>query len=373
MMQNLESFSQELKRHIALTGPVTVEDYMAYCLGASGGYYRDHEPIGRSGDFITAPEISQCFGELIGLWAAAVWQTNGRRPVKFVELGPGRGVLMADILRAAQAASGFSEAIEVWLVEISEALRRHQATALARWPNARPQWRERLEDVPDGPAIIIANEFLDALPIRQLERREGAWWERRVGLGPDGAFVFLTGEQVAWPTDYPVFPDPDLAEGEVVEICPKAAKVAVELARRARQTQAEFGAGGMTALFIDYGCAKRAAGDSLQAVARHRYADSLANPGEADLSAHVDFEAFGACALAAGLNVWGPMPQGQFLLRLGLGQRLERLSRDAAPKQKEALLSGAQRLVDPKQMGVLFKVMAVTAPGAIPPPPFTAS
>lgn len=234
--------SHELRNRIAANGPVTVEEFMAHCLSACGGYYRDREPIGQGGDFITAPEISQTFGELIGLWAATVWESAGRGPVKLIELGPGRGVLMSDALRAARAAVGLCDALEVWLVEISEPLRRHQATALAAYPDIPVQWRQRLEDVPDGPAIIIANEFLDALPIRQLERIDGAWRERRVGVAPDGAFTFLTGETVEWPTDYPAFPDPDAAEGAMVEINPGAARVAVELGRRARASHSATGA-----------------------------------------------------------------------------------------------------------------------------------
>jgi NADH dehydrogenase [ubiquinone] 1 alpha subcomplex assembly factor 7 len=363
--------AQELRSRIAANGPVTVEEFMTCCLSARGGYYRDREPIGQSGDFITAPEISQTFGELIGLWAAAVWESAGRGPVKLIELGPGRGVLMADALRAARAAPGFREALEVWLVEISETLQRHQAAALAAHPEIRAHWRKRLEDVPDGPAIIIANEFLDALPIRQLERSGGAWRERRVGLSPEGALVFLTGEAVDWPADYPPFPVPGTAEGSMVEINPGAARLAAELGRRAQALRSGPASGPFAALFIDYGYPARTAGDSLQALARRRFASVLASPGEADLSAHVDFEAFGACASGAGLNVWGPMPQGQFLLQLGLGQRLERLFKTATPEQKRALLSGAQRLVDPKQMGVLFKALAITTPGP-PPPPFGA-
>jgi len=328
------------------------------------GYYTQRLPIGAAGDFITAPEICQIFGELIGLWIAEVWQTMGA-PDKFrlIELGPGRGTLMNDALRALAVAPDALEAAELYLVELSAPLRAVQRATLADAPIALI-WQNLFEDVPTGPAIIIANEFVDALPIRQFVRLESGWHERCVGLAKEDALIFTHCET---PLDDPEKLIPDTlrsaAIGSIIELRPAAGHLIAEIAARARMAATAV-------LIIDYGHVQSAPGDTLQGVRKHRYADPLEHPGETDLTAHVDFAALSDRASTEGLAVYGPLPQGQFLLSLGLAERAERLAAGATPQQAALLSSAARRLADPAQMGELFKVLAI-ATGNNPPPPFT--
>lgn len=308
---------------------------------ANAAYYAGPDPLA---GFATAPEISQVFGELLGAWAAVAWQAMGAPPDAILaEAGPGRGTLMADALRvlrrAAPALSG-----RVHLVETSPSLRARQASVV---PGAT--WHARIEDLPPGPLLLVANEFLDALPIRQCVRRGAGWVERHVA---DGAFVELPS---------PAPPGPDAAEGEVVEWSEAAREVVRGLAAR-------IVAQGGAALFIDYGPEHSAPGDSLQAVRAGAAADPLGPPGEADLTAHVDFAALAAIARDAGAGVQGPVPQGTFLTRLGLFERSRALAARQAPATAGALMQAAQRLAEPHLMGRLFKAMAVCHP-ALPPLP----
>lgn len=348
--------AERLKQRIASDGPISVEAYMQACLAdPDAGYYATRHPIGKDGDFVTAPEVSQIFGELVGLWAAAIWQSMGApKAVVVAELGPGRGTLMADALRAWQSVSGLLDAVSVVLVETSPALRAMQKTRLDGAP-VTLRWSERIEDLPQGPLILIANEFLDALPVRQLVRREGAWRERVVALGPDRGFIFAEGNPVDWVQDAP--------DGSIFETRPGVETLVSALAARAAHAP-------VAALLIDYGHDTPGFGDTLQAVRRHACADLLAAQGEADLTAHVDFAALKRTAEAVGLTPYGPMPQGAFLLKLGLEARRDRLLQRATQAQREAILSGAARLVDPRQMGLLFKALALTSAGLAPPPPF---
>jgi NADH dehydrogenase [ubiquinone] 1 alpha subcomplex assembly factor 7 len=353
------TLAERLRARIAREGPISVADYMEACLAdAHLGYYPTREVIGASGDFITSPEVSQIFGELLGLWAIAVWQSMGRpQSVIVAELGPGRGTLLADASRAWQSQTAFAGRISLALVETSPVLREAQKGTLraTEWP---VQWCETVEDIPQGrPLILLANEFLDALPVRQLVRRGGTWRERCVGLDQDGHFAFVEGAVVAG-NALPAVP-----EGAIIEARPATTPLLDALAARARRAP-------LAALFIDYGHVKSGIGDTLQAVCRHSYADPLADPGAADLTAHVDFAALKRDAEARGLRVYGPMPQGEFLLRLGLMKRRDRLLENAPPEQRELIASGATRLADPSQMGVLFKVLAFTSDGLAPPPPF---
>ncbi|MET0689226.1 MAG: class I SAM-dependent methyltransferase [Methyloceanibacter sp.] len=350
--------AERLKARIARDGLISVEAYMQACLAdADGGYYATRQPIGKDGDFVTAPEVSQIFGELVGLWAAAVWQSMGTpRPTVIAELGPGRGTLMADALRAWRNVPGLLDAASVALVETSPALGAIQKARLADAP-VPLIWHEHLEDVPQGPLIVIANEFLDALPIRQIVRRDGAWRERCVGLDARDGFAFVEGETVA-------IEEPGAAEGDILEFRPAADKLLATLGVRAAKGNP------VAALFIDYGHEASGFGDTLQAVSHHDYADPFARPGEADLTAHVDFATLKRAAEAAGLSANGPIPQGTFLLSLGLEARRDRLLKRATETQAEAILTGAARLADPRQMGLLFKVLAVTSAGLAPPPPF---
>jgi len=353
--------ARKLIARIAADGPVPVNDFMEACLNDSEhGYYRIAQPLGRSGDFITAPEISQVFGELLGLWAASVWQSmGGPQPVSLIELGPGRGTLMADALRATKALPAFREALRVHLVETSPVLRAAQERTLA----GGATWHETITDVPDGPAIILANEFLDALPVRQLVRRAGAWHERCVGHDAHRGFAFTEGGAAELDAAEGDLLPTNPAEGDVVELRPGAATLLDALARRSAS-------GPQAALFIDYGHGEAATGDTLQAVSGHRYAGVFDAPGQHDLTAHVDFRAFARQASAAGLSTFGPMAQGRFLLQLGLEARCQTLIRAATAGQQQSIMSGARRLADPAQMGELFKVMALTAGLETAPPPF---
>lgn len=332
--------------------PERLDRFMARAVAA---YYATRpDPFGRAGDFTTAPEIAQAFGECLGLWAAVTWQAMGRPdPVLLVELGPGRGTLMADALRAiGQAMPGFRAALRLHLVEASPALRAAQARAL---PDAGATWHDDPAGVPPGPAILLGNEFLDALPIRQFVRRGNAWAERFVR---DGGFLEAPAEAA------PPLPA-EAPEGAVQEVSEAARALAGALARR-------LAAQGGAALFLDYGAAEGGLGDTLQAMARHGPADPLASPGSVDLTAHVDFAAVAAAAREGGAAVHGPLPQGLFLQRLGLMSRAAILARSAAlagrRDQAGLILSGAERLVAAEGMGRLFKALCLCHP-ALPPPP----
>jgi len=351
--------AERLRERIMREGPISVADYMQACLADEReGYYSSRQPIGAAGDFVTSPEVSQIFGELLGLWAVAVWQSMGEpRSIVVAELGPGRGTLIADAARAWRGVKQFAGCVSLALIEMSPVLREMQRKTLhaAHQPI---QWCETIDELPRGrPLIVIANEFIDALPIRQLVHRGGAWRERRIGLGQDGRFAFVDGAIVKGDT-LPSAPD-----GEILEMRPATGPLLASLAARASEAP-------LAALFIDYGHAMSGLGDTLQAVRRHRYADPLTSPGETDLTAHVDFAALKLGSEGLGLRAYGPMPQGEFLLRLGLSERRDRLLEAARPEQRELIASGAARLADPSQMGVLFKVLALASDGLAPPPPF---
>ncbi len=355
-----------IRNEIAHNGPLTIARYMDLCLGdPQFGYYRTRDPIGARGDFVTAPEISQMFGELIGLWCAHIWTTMGSPAlVRLVELGPGRGTLMADLLRAAAAAPGFMDAADIHLVETSPVLRQCQADVLAPF-GVRPTWHDRLEDVPPGPTVLVANEFFDALPIRQIERTSRGWHERLVGLGDnasDSGLAFglspdpLTGE-------LPEAADMNSEQGTIVEYCAPAARISGLIAARLVRDDG-------AALIIDYGYRGPAAGDTFQALGRHRYVSVFEQPGTVDLTAHVDFSGLARPACALGAKAYGPMEQGRFLNFLGLDLRAQKLKSTATVKQANQIDSAVERLTAPQQMGQLFKVLAMTAPELPTPPPF---
>ena len=355
----------KLARLIAADGPISVAAYMAHCLGdPQHGYYPIRDPFGTAGDFTTAPEISQMFGELLGLWAAAVWRQM-RAPARLllVELGPGRGTLMADALRAARALPEFRAAVSVHLVETSPRLRDRQRQALA--PAGVPlAWHDRLETLPDGPLIVLANEFFDALPVFQAVRAATGWHERVVGLDGEGRLAFglaprpLPGFERLLPAG--LLPAP---AGAVFEW--RAEAPLGELCRR-------LAAFGGAALALDYGHAESGFGDTLQAVRRHRFVDPLAAPGECDLTAHVDFAALTRAAARLGAAVHGPVTQGDFLRRLGIAERAAVLKRTATAAQAAAVDAALARLSsdDPAAMGRLFKVIALAGPGLGPLPGF---
>lgn len=359
-----ESLADILRRRIRLTGPLTVAEFMAEALGhAEAGYYVTRDPLGTGGDFTTAPEISQMFGELIGLWCAETWRTRiAPSPVHVVELGPGRGTLMADALRAAKMAPDFLAAASVHMVETSPVLAGMQRQALAGHP---VQWHRSLEEVPDGPTLLIANEFFDALPIRQFQRTAQGWRERMVGLAEDGmAFRFglapgATGGEALLPES--------LREGAAIDAVAEACPAGLSVMRLIAERIA--GSGG-AALIIDYGHGESAAGDTLQAVRGHRYCDPLDEPGTADLTAHVDFAALARFACEGGAAAWGPIGQGDFLGRLGIETRAAQLLTKASEAQARDIRAALHRLIDAGEMGYLFKAMAITPVGSAPPPAF---
>lgn len=353
--------AERLRARIALEGPITVAAFMAEALAhPAHGYYMRGDPFGRGGDFTTAPEISQTFGELIGLWCADLWQrAGGPAPFRWIELGPGRGTLMADSWRAARMLPEFRSAAQVHLVEISPTLRELQRRTLAAGGLTDVTWHHSLADVPAGPFLLIANELFDALPIRQFVKTERGWRERLIAAGEDGfRFVLAAGEAPL----AALLPDAIRAApvGSVGEICPAAISLAAEIGRRAA-------AGPGAALIVDYGPAESGPGDTLQAVRRHRRHDPLADPGSADLTAHVDFATIARAAREAGACVHGPVTQGDFLRRLGIEARADALLRRATPEQAAAIRSGCDRLIAADGMGTLFKALAVTHP-AFPPP-----
>jgi NADH dehydrogenase [ubiquinone] 1 alpha subcomplex assembly factor 7 len=358
----VSALAEHLARRIRSTGPITIADWMAEALGhPEHGYYRTRDPLGVAGDFITAPEISQMFGELIGLWLVECWRLMGEpRPVRLAELGPGRGTLMADALRAARLRPEFLAALDLHLVETSPALRRRQAESL-RPSGAAPRWHDGFATVPEGPLLLVANEFFDALPVHQFQRTAQGWRERVVAFGEEGFRLGLAppGPALA------LLPEASRAapEGGIAEVSPAALGLADVIARR-------LVADGGAALVIDYGPAESAPGDSLQAVRGHRPHDPLRDPGAADLTAHVDFAALARAATGAGARVHGPLPQGVWLERLGLRQRAARLRAGASPAQAKEIDAAERRLLDPGEMGTLFKAMALAAPSLATPPGF---
>jgi NADH dehydrogenase [ubiquinone] 1 alpha subcomplex assembly factor 7 len=351
-----------LVRHIRAHGPMTIAAYMAMALhDPQAGYYTRRQPLGAAGDFVTAPEISQIFGEVIGLSCADFWRNIGRPdPVVLAELGPGRGTLMADFLRAAAVVPGFREATRLVLIDASPVLREEQRRLLGAFD---PLWVSGFDEVPDGPLLLVANEFLDALPIRQLVRGRRQWRELLVAVDTSGGLCLSEGPESPAVTLLVPPQRRDAPPDTIVEICPAASALAAALAERlTRQPGA--------ALFVDYGYAENAPGATLAAIDRHRAAGVLDRPGTADLSAHVDFTTFAAAARAGGAAVHGPVPQREFLTALGAETRLEILLRKARPEQRGLLETGLRRLIDPQEMGTLFKAMAVTSPGLPAPAGF---
>jgi SAM-dependent MidA family methyltransferase len=335
------SLVERLGRLIETHGPITVARYMAE---ANAHYYATRDPLGASGDFTTAPEISQMFGELVGAWGADLWIRAGRPPARYVELGPGRGTLAADALRAMRAA-GLQP--EVHFVETSPALRAAQA---ARVPNA--QWHADVASLPDdAPLLIIANEFFDALPAHQLIATTSGWRERLV-THRDGRFVPVPGPRAS----AEAIPDHIRAAppGTVLETSPASVGILRQLADKL----ARFGG---AALIVDYGHARTSAGETLQAVSGHAFADPWEAPGERDLTVHVDFEALATAARQAGLRVFGTIGQGRWLEAIGIGSRSASLAK-AAPQRMDEIALARQRLTAPDAMGSLFKVLALVSP-----------
>lgn len=357
-----------LAARIATAGPMTVADYMAECLlHPEHGYYAAREPFGTAGDFITAPEISQLFGEIVGAVLVNAWRQAGRpSPFLIAEAGPGRGTLMADIVRTARVDRGFSDAAQIVLVEASARLRDVQRQTLGA-DAQRATWADTLDDLPDLPLFLIANEFFDALPIRQFVKTAKGWRERMVGLTDDSTLAFVAGAST--------LPDRDLPqghagapEGAIFEIAPAreatAATIAASLAKR-----------GGFALLIDYGHLQSGIGDTFQAMRDHAYVDPLAEPGLADLTSHVDFDALARAATAQGARSLPAMTQGAFLIDGGIIERAGALGAGKDAATQDAIHAAIARLCGEAdgQMGVLFKVLALAGQGLDGPvPPFQA-
>ncbi len=357
--------ADRLRERIAEGGPISVAAFMTQALfDPMEGFYATKDPIGAGADFITAPEISQMFGELIGLWTAQSWLDMGKPdPVQLVELGPGRGTMMADALRACRAVPGLLDAIQVTLIEASAALKAVQAKTLGP-SGAQIRWVDRIEAVPPGPAIIIGNEFLDCLPLRQAIRRDGQWHERLIGLDDEDSreFVFVLGPPLG--IDENLIPQRlrDAPENSLVELRPGDRQIVDALSSR-------FADHPGRALLIDYGPATSETGDTLQAVRTHRKVPPLEQPGTADLTARVDFESLIAAARERGLTAYGPVEQGSFLLGLGMESRAAALSQ-ARPGQRSVIARQVWRLTDEQQMGQLFKLVCLDSAGLPPPPGF---
>ncbi|MGJ4886284.1 class I SAM-dependent methyltransferase [Bradyrhizobium sp. SZCCHNRI1029] len=349
----------EIKRLIKASGPMPVWRYMELCLmHPEHGYYISRDPLGREGDFTTAPEVSQMFGELLGLWAASIWKATGSpQQFRLIELGPGRGTMMSDALRALRVLPPLYQTISVHLVEVNPVLREKQKATLTGLRNVN--WHESFDEVPEGPSVIFANEYFDVLPIHQMIRRETGWHERVVELDEEENFVYGAA---ADPT-----PGFELLLPPLVRAAPAGAifewRPNTEMMGIAKRLREQRGA----AVIIDYGHVRSDVGDTFQAIARHSFADPLKTPGLADITAHVDFDALARAAEAVGARVHGPVTQGEFLQRLGIETRALTLMQKASPEVSQDIASGLKRLTGGGRggMGSLFKVLGISDP-AIP-------
>ena len=355
------SLKERLVRDIAEGGPLTIADYVTRCLhDPRDGYYATRPRLGAEGDFITAPLVSQMFGELIGLWAVETWRRLGAPDhFQLVEVGPGDGSLMEDALRAARTDPAFLQAAQLTLIEPSPPLREIQARRLSQ-SDLPPRFVRSLDEVaPDGPVILIANEVLDCMPGRQFEKTSDGWAERRVGVDEDGELVFghspISGGFIR-----PTFP---VEPGQVVEVCASQAMFAEGLAELVK-------AHGGAALLIDYGRDRAEAGDTLQALIRHRKIHPLEAPGQADLTMWADFPAVLGAAVRAGADVTGCRGQGEFLERLGIRERAERLKAGRPPEAAAVIDRQLQRLTAAGEMGTLFKAACIFSPRSLAVPGF---
>lgn len=330
-----------------------VDAYMQAALtDPEGGYYTTRNPLGRAGDFITSPEISQIFGELLGLWCVDVWQQSGMPTARLVELGPGRGTLMADALRAMRKVPGVTSQLSAHLLEINPLLREQQQEQL-HGMGVPVFWHDTLaEALGNGPAFILANEFFDALPVRQYQWQPDGWYERLVGLGENDELCFTLSRQ---PVQLINGWDGSANPGDIMEVNEIAEHMVAQIAKHLAKH-------GGAALIVDYGYAE-GHGDTLQAVKRHAFHPVLEAPGEADLTAHVDFAALAGVAERAGATTHGPVAQGAFLLQLGIELRMLQLAKHAEPEQQREIRAGVERLIAPEAMGSLFKVLALTGRG----------
>ena len=347
----------EIKKLIKSSGPMPVWRYMELCLTHPNyGYYISRDPLGREGDFTTSPEVSQMFGELLGLWVGSVWKAIGSPSLlRLIELGPGRGTLMADALRALRVLPPLYQALSIHLVEINPVLREKQKAALSGVRILA--WHDSLDQVPNGPAVILANEYFDVLPIHQAVKRETGWHERTVEIDDSGKLAFGFADEP--------MPRFEVLLPPLVRAAPIGAvfewRSDTEIMKIATRVRDQRGA----ALIIDYGHVRSDAGDTFQAIARHSFADPLKNPGQADVTAHVDFQALARAAEDLGARVHGPVPQGEFLKWIGIETRAVTLMAKASLEVSEDISSALKRLTGDGRgaMGSMFKVLAVSEPG----------
>jgi NADH dehydrogenase [ubiquinone] 1 alpha subcomplex assembly factor 7 len=349
------SLAEQIDAQIRAAGPMSLATYMGLCLShPRHGYYTTGRPIGAQGDFITAPEISQMFGELIGFFIVNLWQQMGEpKSFTLLELGPGRGTLMQDALRAASRAVGFENALHLQLFESNALLKGEQEKRLGRYS---PYWATEIDSVSEDPLFVVANEFFDALPIRQYVRTDDGWHERLIGLRGEQRAFGLSPTPIAESAAPPEVHGAH--SGEVLELSAAAAETMQRLARKVALQ-------GGAVLAIDYGYPETQTGQTLQAVKAHAFADPLEAPGEADISAHVNFGVLGQAAKATGLAVAPLARQGEWLLKLGLGERAKSLAR-ANPAEAANIARAVERLASPEQMGTLFKVFCAHSRGLHP-------
>ena len=355
-MTEVSPLLPEIKKLIKSSGPMPVWRYMELCLThPRHGYYVSRDPLGREGDFTTSPEVSQMFGELLGLWSASIWKAIGSPPLlRLVELGPGRGTMMADALRALRVLPPLYQSLSIHLVEINPVLREKQRATLSGVRNI--SWHDTVDDVPDGPAVILANEYFDVLPIHQVVKRETGWHERVVEIDPNGKLAFGAAAEP--------MPRFELLLPPLVRAAPAGAvfewRPDTEIMKIASRVRDQDGA----ALIIDYGHLRSDAGDTFQAIARHSFTDPLKNPGQADVTAHVDFQALVRAAEDLGARVHGPVTQGDFLKRLGIEARAAGLMAKASPEVASDIAGALKRLTDSGRggMGSMFKAVAISDP-----------
>jgi NADH dehydrogenase [ubiquinone] 1 alpha subcomplex assembly factor 7 len=356
----MTNLTRIIREKIAETGSISLADYMSLALGHPQlGYYIKSDPLGARGDFVTSPEISQIFGEMIGVWCVEMWRQMGGKPVSLVELGPGRGTLMADLLRACKGVPKFHDAITIHMVETSPVLANAQYLKL-RHMHPRIEWLDSVEQLPDNPMLIIANEFFDALPIKQFQMTEQGVCERRIGWNEDTQQLAFT------------LAPPGLQLAKSGHIIPPGTIMEQSPASRStmRQIATHLKTHGGGALIIDYGYLGEAHHDTLQAVKNHSFHPVLKDPGDADITAHVDFTSLAQIASDCGLVPYGPTNQGDFLIRMGAEVRCQMLLKQATEEQKEPIVSGLARITSPQAMGELFKVLAVVSDPRLEPPGF---
>lgn len=351
------ALEQYLKDAILQTGPISMAEFMQVALShPEYGYYKTREPFGLQGDFTTSPEISQMFGELIGIWCVDIWYKMGSpKDIQLVEIGPGRGTLMADLLRITRHIPGFHDSISVSMVETSQRLCDVQRKKIGN-THPRIHWAQNLSDVAQKPLILMCNELFDALPVHQYVKQNDKWHEKMLGVNKSGELEFMLS-----PCAFNPSANDETKDGSVIEICPLAEVIMQEISGRVR----EYGG---AALIIDYGYVKSEYKNTVSALSKHMHHDLLKNIGEADISAHVDFFALGKVAVNNDVEAYGAISQGEFLRNLGIEVRAEKLKENASEKQKADINSALERLVKngEKQMGELFKVLALASDGIAP-------